>query len=163
MGFPGVEQYQRQAEQLGLSDRVSFPGRIPYPEAHRYLALGDIAVAPKMSLTEGNGKIYNYMAMGLPVVAFDAEPNREILGDLGVYARQGDETDFAAKVIDLLLDPERGRELGAKLREHAVESLSWNARIHELLAVYERVLPHRSREASGKFASSPARRTSTDD
>jgi glycosyltransferase involved in cell wall biosynthesis len=163
MGFPGVEQYQRQAEQLGLSESVSFPGRIPYPEAHRYLALGHVAVAPKMSLTEGNGKIYNYMAMGLPVVAFDAEPNREILGDLGIYARHGDEADLAAKVIDLLRDPERGHGLGTELRAHAVESLSWNARVHELLAVYDRVLAHRSPEHGGQFAPNRARRTSSDD
>jgi glycosyltransferase involved in cell wall biosynthesis len=163
MGFPGVEQYQHQAEQLGLGDRVSFPGRISYPEAHRYLALGDIAVAPKMSLTEGNGKIYNYMAMGLPVVAFDAEPNREILGDLGVYARPGDEDDFAAKVIDLLRDQERGRALGTALRAHAVEALSWDARVHELLAVYDRVLARQSPEPGAKIAPSPAGRTSSDD
>jgi glycosyltransferase involved in cell wall biosynthesis len=163
MGFPGVEQYQRQAEQLGLGDRISFPGRIPYPEAHRYLALGDVAVAPKMSLTEGNGKIYNYMAMGLPVVAFDADANREILGDLGIYARHGDEADFAAKVIEVLNNPERGRALGAELRAHAVEALSWNARVHELLAVYDRVLARRSADPTTQFAPSPVSRTSTDD
>lgn len=163
MGFPGVEQYQRQAEQLGLSDRISFPGRIPYPEAHRYLALGDIAVAPKMSLTEGNGKIYNYMAMGLPVVAFDAEPNREILGNLGIYARLGDEADFAAKVIELMSETERACSLGAELRVHAVDTLSWNTRVHELLAVYDRVLARRSPAPGGQLAPSPARRTSTDD
>lgn len=163
MGFPGVEQYQRQAEQLGLSDRVSFPGRIPYSEAHRYLALGDLAVAPKMSLTEGNGKIYNYMAMGLPVVAFDAEPNREILGDLGIYARHGDEDDFAARVIDLLNNRERGRVLSAELRAHAVEQLSWDARVHELLAVYDRVLARRSADLTAQFAPRPVRRTSSDD
>jgi len=101
--------------------------------------------------------------MGLPVVAFDAEPNREILGDLGIYARRGDAVDFAAKVIDLLDNPERGRALGAELRAHAVESLSWNARVHELLAVYDRVLASRSTEAGKQFAPSPARRTSTDD
>ncbi|HVX29337.1 MAG TPA: glycosyltransferase family 4 protein [Nitrolancea sp.] len=163
MGFPGVEQYQRQAEQLGLSDRVSFPGRIPYPEAHRYLALGDIAVAPKMSLTEGNGKIYNYMAMGLPVVAFDAEPNREILGDLGIYAGHGDEADFAAKVIDLLQNREYVQKLGAELRAHAVEALSWNARAHELLAVYDRVLKRGVADPAATFAPVSARRASTDD
>ncbi len=142
MGFPGVEQYQRLAEQLGLSQHVSFPGRIPYSEAHRYLALGDVAVAPKMSLTEGNGKIYNYMAMGLPVVAFDAAPNREILGDLGVYGRFGDATDFADNVISLLRQPEKARDLGRRLRERAEADLSWNERILDLLDVYDSVLRH---------------------
>ena len=163
MGFPGVEQYQHQAEQLGLAERVSFPGRIPYPEAHQYLALGDIAVAPKMSLTEGNGKIYNYMAMGLPVVAFDAEPNREILGDLGIYARHGNQADFASKVIDLLNNPDRGQALGAELRNHAVESLSWNARVHELLTVYDRALTRKSPGPAPQVATGSAGRTSSVD
>jgi glycosyltransferase involved in cell wall biosynthesis len=103
------------------------------------------------------------MAMGLPVVAFDADANREILGDLGIYARHGDEADFAAKVIDVLNNPERGRTLGAELRAHAVEALSWNARVHELLAVYDRVLARRSADPTTQFTPSPVRRTSTDD
>ena len=71
MGFPGVDTYRSQAGALGLNGYVSFPGRIPYADAPRFLAVGDVAVAPKLSLTEGAGKIGNYMAMGLPVVTFD--------------------------------------------------------------------------------------------
>ncbi len=143
MGFPGVERYQQMAEQLGLSGRISFPGRIPYIDAHRYLALGDVAVAPKMSLTEGNGKIYNYMAMGLPVVAFDAAPNREILADLGVYATLGDESEFADRVLSLLRSPQTRAELGQRLRGHTERTMSWSDRINDLLAVYGEVLPER--------------------
>ena len=164
MGFPGVEQYQTLAEQLGLGTRVSFPGRIPYQQAHRYLALGDVAVAPKMSLTEGNGKIYNYMAMGLPVVAFDAEPNREILGDLGIYARHGDSDDFAARVIEVLNLPDQGQALGEQLRRHAIEELSWSARVQELLAVYDGVLrrpvPDRTTQTVVRTASNSRRSSS---
>ncbi len=156
MGFPGVERYQQMAEQLGLSGRISFPGRIPYMEAQRYLALGDVAVAPKMSLTEGNGKIYNYMAMGLPVVAFDAAPNREILGDLGRYATRGDEADFAAQVVALLQSPEIRADVGKRLRSHTVRTMSWTDRIDDLLAVYQEVLPERG------FAILPANSTRTD-
>jgi glycosyltransferase involved in cell wall biosynthesis len=80
MGFPGVDSYRDQADRLDLNGFVTFPGRIPYPDAPRYLALGDVAVAPKLSATEGAGKIGNYMAMGLPVVAFDTPVSREYLG-----------------------------------------------------------------------------------
>ena len=140
MGFPGVERYQRMAEELGLAGHVSFPGRIPYTEAHRYLALGDVAVAPKMSLTEGNGKIYNYMSMGLPVVAFDAVPNREILGDLGVYARLGDADDLARGVTNVLSRPQFAAELSTGLRSRAVREMSWSERVDDLLDVYQEAL-----------------------
>ncbi|HEX3723738.1 MAG TPA: glycosyltransferase family 4 protein [Nitrolancea sp.] len=166
MGFPGVEQYQQLAQQLGLDDRVSFPGRIPYADAHRYLGLGDVAVAPKMSLTEGNGKIYNYMSMGLPVVAFDAEPNREILGDLGIYARHGDAEDFASQVIALLDRPDRGKTLGNDLRSHTVAELSWETRVIELLDIYGKVLPQSAPllpRRRAKSQRSSAQRSSTED
>ncbi|CCF83330.1 glycosyltransferase family 4 protein [Nitrolancea hollandica] len=154
MGFPGHEDYRIMAEGLDLGGRVSFPGRIPYLDAHRYLALGEIAVAPKMSLTEGNGKLYNYMAMGLPVVAFDAPANREILGDLGVYAHHGDTRDFAGKLIDLLEQPKQAATLGLRLRERAVRRLAWKQRVGELLAVYETLLQPDRKVDDGKRATS---------
>lgn len=153
MGFPGNEDYRIMAEELGLGQRMSFPGRVPYLDAHRYLALGEIAVAPKMSLTEGNGKLYNYMAMGLPVVAFDAPANHEILGDLGVYARHGDTRDFAGKLIDLLEHPEQAAALGIRLRGRAIHRLAWKNRIGELLAVYE-TLFQPTRKANDRAKSS---------
>ncbi|MGD8465418.1 MAG: glycosyltransferase family 4 protein, partial [Anaerolineae bacterium] len=90
MGYPNVQAYQRRARQMGIAEHVRFPGRIDYDQASRYLALGEVAVGPKLSETESNGKLYNYMACALPTVAFDTPVSREILGDLGVYAPRGD-------------------------------------------------------------------------
>ncbi len=157
MGFPGVERYQRMAEELELAGHVSFPGRIPYTEAHRYLALGDVAVAPKMSLTEGNGKIYNYMSMGLPVVAFDAPSNREILGDLGVYAQLGDADDLARNVVDVLGRPDFATDLSASLRLRAVREMSWSDRVEELVDVYHEALGWATADAKVEVTGRQAR------
>lgn len=140
MGFPGNEAYYHEAQRLGLSRHTSFPGRISYHEAHRYLNVADVAVAPKMSLTEGNGKLYNYMSMGLPVVAFDAPANREILGEHGIYAEHGSAEDLAEKLLRTLRHPREAEKTGRTLRCVAEESLSWKARVNELLAAYRRVL-----------------------
>ena len=48
--------------------------------------LGDIGIAPKISATEGSGKLLAYMAASLPVVAFDTPVHREYLGNMGLYA-----------------------------------------------------------------------------
>ena len=56
---------------------MTFTGKILYEDAPRYLALGDIATAPKISATEGSGKILNYMALGLPTVAFTMPVSQE--------------------------------------------------------------------------------------
>jgi glycosyltransferase involved in cell wall biosynthesis len=139
MGFPGVEMYRQQARSLGLSGHVTFTGKIPYHEAPEYLALGDVAVAPKISATEGSGKLLNYMAMGLPTVAFDVPVSREYLNELGVYAQPRDISSLADALESLLLNPERAEALGALLRQRAIEQYSWTAAGRMIMDVYDQV------------------------
>lgn len=143
MGYPDPGSYRAYAESLGIGDRVTLPGRILYKDLHSYLALGDVAVAPKMSNTEGNGKISNYMAMGLPIVAFDTPVNREMLGERAAYARFGSVDDLAAQLVRVLEDHELARRLAAQAREHALATLSWEAGARQIDAIYEQVLAAR--------------------
>ncbi len=144
MGFPGVDSYRAQADRLGLNGYVSFPGRIPYADAPRFLALGDVAVAPKLSATEGAGKIGDYMAIALPTVTFDTPISREYLGELGVYAQRGDSRSLAGKLREVLDNPEYYLKVGRQLRDHCVRNLSWSAAIDDIEAVYERATVRRA-------------------
>jgi glycosyltransferase involved in cell wall biosynthesis len=137
MGYPNVETYQAQATQLGVSDAVTFTDRVPYQDAPRYLALGDIAVAPKISATEGSGKILNYMSMALPTAAFDTPVSREYLGDWGLYASERTPSALA-KILGQMLDmpvAERAA-LGRRLRERVSSLFSWERVGEQMVAVY---------------------------
>jgi len=140
-GFPGVEHYRRQAADLGLTPQdVVFTGKVPYETAPQHLALGDIAIAPKLSATEGSGKILNYMAMSLPVVAYDSPVSREYLDNLGVFAAPlGDAAALAEALASLLRDPDKGRAAGVRLREYAARHFSWERTGRQLLQVYEKL------------------------
>ncbi len=138
-GFPGNEDYRRQAEALGLGRHTSFPGRIPYEDAERFLALGDIAISPKRSETEGNGKLYNYAAIGLPTIAFDTPANREILANLALYPSAQTPEALEEAILTLIRRPQEAARRGQALRERALQHLSWSARLDELLRVYERL------------------------
>ncbi|MCS7054836.1 MAG: glycosyltransferase family 4 protein [Thermoflexales bacterium] len=140
MGYPGADFWQQIAAAAGALPEVVFTGRVAYPEAPRMLALGDLAVAPKLSLTEGSGKILNYMAMGLPTVAFDTPAQREYLGRFGVYAPIGDSEALACRVADLLDQPERRRMLGRQLRQIAVHQFSWERAAITMTAMYRHLL-----------------------
>jgi glycosyltransferase involved in cell wall biosynthesis len=144
MGFPNIPHYQQLAADLGVADRVTFTGKVIYEQAPAHLALGDVAVAPKLSTTEGCGKILNYMAMTLPTVAFDLPVTREYLGTLGVYAREtGDPAALADAIAGLLDDPDRRAGLGQKLRERARSHFSWERAGKQLLNIYDGVLDAR--------------------
>ena len=139
MGYPGVQGYQAYAQALGLSDYVTFTGRVPYEEAPKMLALGDVAVAPKISTTEGSGKVLNYMAMALPTVAFDTPVHREYLGESGIYAERG-RADALAGALSWVLDHEsQGREIGAQLRERVQTLFSWDHAGRLIEKVYDHV------------------------
>lgn len=141
MGYPNVERYRALAQALGAAPWVTFTGRVDYGELPEHLAVGEVAVTAKLSATEANGKILNYMACGLPVVAFDTPVNRELLGPLGVYATPvGDPGAFAEALVGLLRDRPRALALGQALRARVQQAFDCSSLVRPLLAGYHWVL-----------------------
>jgi glycosyltransferase involved in cell wall biosynthesis len=137
MGYPGLERYRRQAYDLQILDNVTFTGRVPYGDLPAYLSLADVAVSAKRSTTEANGKLLNYMAMGLPTVAADTPIARELLGEQGVYAAPRDVAGLADELLALLDDRPRRQALGARLRDRVVREFSWDAFGARLTGLYD--------------------------
>jgi glycosyltransferase involved in cell wall biosynthesis len=125
VGYPDEQTYREKAKALGIEKWVHFTGKISYEDVPRYLALSDVAVSPKISASEANLKLFSYMAMGVPTVVFDTPINREILGDIGVYARMGDVESLAAALISVLEDRLGAKELGERARQKATADYSW--------------------------------------
>ncbi len=154
MGFPGVHLYERQAEALGIRARVIFTGRVSYHQLPSYLAVGDVAAAPKLSLSEGCGKLLNYMALALPTVAFDTPVAREYLGTDGLLAERGSVGDLARQLVQAL-DVAAGRAepealgTGNRLRQRAVRLFEWRAAGQQIVRIYRDVLgePARAQRA----------------
>lgn len=139
MGFPHMQKYQRKAGALGIGRRVIFTGPVSYFELPEWLALGDAAVSLKLSQTEGNVKLLNYMAMGLPVVALDTPVGREYLGDAGVFIPQGDGQALAEVVCRLASRPAERWALGQRLRQRAVSGFRLSRAVESIEAVYAEV------------------------
>ena len=102
MGFP-VEEAKELAKEIGVEDRITFTGKIPYEKAPSYLKLGDVAVSPKtLESGEANAKIYNYISMNLPVVCFDIPETRQIQKEYPqakmILAKEKDIKDLARKI-----------------------------------------------------------------
>jgi glycosyltransferase involved in cell wall biosynthesis len=143
MGYPNAETYRARAEELGIAGHVTIPGRVEYDRAPHYLGLGDIAVSGKLSTTEANGKLYNYIACGLPTVVFDSPVSREILGDLGTYAVHGDAASLAAEILWLLEHPDERLARGQALRAKAVSDYSWERAGRQLESLYRELISER--------------------
>jgi glycosyltransferase involved in cell wall biosynthesis len=143
MGFPDVERYRRMAGSLGVGQRVTFTGAVPFEQSPWLLALGDVALAPKLSATEGSGKLLTYMASALPVVAFDTPVHREYLGDLGYFAPPGDAAGLAAAVERALNHPAEAARRGERLRAAAISRYTWQHAAVQIEQVYASLLAER--------------------
>lgn len=138
MGYPDEERYKKISEDWDISQYITFTGRVSYWEIYDYLALGTIAVSPKFldSGGEANIKLYNYIAAGLPTVVFDYIVNREILGNLGIYARPKDPVSLGDCIIKLLDDDELRHDLVERLKAIDIEKYSWRDSTNKLLQAY---------------------------
>lgn len=140
MGFPHVPHYRSMAQALGIAEDVRFTGAVAYDEAPAYLALGDVAVAPKQSETEGSGKLLPYMATGLPIVAADIPAHRQYLEEEGLYFPAGD-TEALAEALrrSLAEDHAWRRRVGECLRGRVSARYLWSHAATQVEAVYHEV------------------------
>lgn len=139
VGYPNIEKYKAVAERDGTAGSVRFLGKVRFDELPGLLALAPVGLAPKISMSEGDGKVYNYMAMGMATVAFDRNISREILGNTGIYAKLGDAGDFADKVLFCLDNPEKAASLGKSARERAAVQLSYDCSVDKIIAFYKKM------------------------
>ena len=139
MGFPEAA-YRQKAGQMNISEFVTFTGRVSYSDAPLLLSAGDIAISPKLSDTEANGKLLNYMACALPVIAFDNRVNREILGEEGIYAENGSVDSLVNWMNAALNDLDTMKKTGERLHERALHLHSWESRVNQLDSFYRKLL-----------------------
>ena len=90
-----------------------------------------------MSATEGSGKLLNYMAVGLPTIAFDTPVSREYLGYAGRYAPQMTPDSFAVTLNHLLDASDEWPELGDMLRKRVCANFSWERAGEQLSEIYD--------------------------
>lgn len=136
IGYPNIEKYQAICKKRSIADKTFFLGRVDYHSLPKYLSLANIAIAPKISITEGDGKIYNYMAMGMLTIAWDRSVSREILAETGIFAEYKNPKALADKIIWAIKNPDARKLLGTASRERAVANLSWDAVGKRINAVY---------------------------
>jgi len=105
-------------QQLGLSKRVTFVGRIAHKDLPSYYAAADVFVLP--SITEGVPKaLLEAMAMGRPIVTTKVGGIKDLAEgkDNMLFAKVGDEEDLAKKILTVLEDDKLATQLGHRARQ----------------------------------------------
>jgi glycosyltransferase involved in cell wall biosynthesis len=132
------------SHELGLSDQVTFTGRIPDEDLLRYLSTADVCLSPDplnpLNDVSTMNKIMEYMAMARPIVSFELREARVSAGEAAVYAPANEESEFAKRISYLLDNPDERRRMGELGQARVSGPLSWDHSRIALLAAYEAAL-----------------------
>ncbi len=133
------------AHKLRLDDYLLFTGWLEKSELQRYLNSADLALSPDPS-NELNDrstmiKTMEYMAMGLPIVAFDLPETRYSAQEAALYAHANSVTDFTDKIEHLLADEKLRLRMGQAGRERIETTLCWEHVSEHLWQAYKTLFP----------------------
>jgi glycosyltransferase involved in cell wall biosynthesis len=138
------------AASLGLEPFVDFTGWISEPEVFRYLATADVGLDASLQVEVSPVKAMEYMAFGLPFVAFDLQETRALGADAGTYAPPGDIAALGRAVDDLLRDGDRRGAMGRAGRERVGSALAWDRQAKRYVGVIEDLIAGRRAHRPGR-------------
>jgi glycosyltransferase involved in cell wall biosynthesis len=125
---------------LGLEDSVRFTGHVETAELDALYRDCRVFVFPSTVETFGN-PLLEAMAAGAPIAASKAAAMPEVLGEGGVMFDPGDAGDMAAKIEQLLTDPELCRTLG-QIAVKRAQSFTWPETARQTLGVLRQAAGH---------------------
>jgi glycosyltransferase involved in cell wall biosynthesis len=142
---PSLPALKAMCAEMGLDPYVTFAGRAPDAEMFEILSTADVCVNPDrvnaMNDFSTMNKIMEYMALEKPIVQFDVVEGRVSAQEASLYAAKNDPVDLAAKIVELLDDPDRRQTMGRLGRERVFRDLSWQTQISSLIAAYRKSRP----------------------
>jgi len=137
---------QRQAEALGIADKVIFTGLVPPGEVARYVGIMDCLA--HLSYREALSRaLPQALAAGKPVIAYDFDGADEVCieNETGFIVRTGDIAGAAQKLRLLAADPALRERLGKAGQRFVRENFSVEKMVADQYAVYQRLMAERGR------------------
>ena len=110
------ESLKELTARTGVEESITFTGLVPFEQIPEMLFESDIGIVPiiKDDFTDimAPNKLFEYVAMKIPVIAPDIRGIRDFFSDASVmYFRSDDEKDLARCIVDLRKDPARREAL----------------------------------------------------
>lgn len=141
---PGRAQLENYAQMHDLNGAVTFTGNVPYDDIPRYITAMDIAVAPYIpseNFYYSPIKIFEYMAMGKPVVGGRIGQVEEVIanGETGVLFEPGNIAALQAALAQLVSDSPLCRRLGENARAWVETERTWDNNARQVVQIAESI------------------------
>jgi glycosyltransferase involved in cell wall biosynthesis len=134
------EELRQRVTELELDEYVTMPGRVSDDVVFAHFSTADVGLSPDphspLNDVSTMNKTMEYLAFGVPVVAFDLPETMVSGGDAAVYVTDGEPTSYAAAIAGLLDDPHRRRVMAIEGRQRVEDVLAWRHQAPAYVGVY---------------------------
>jgi len=136
---PDKQTLEALATELGIAERVSFTGRLPFEDIPTYLRAADMFSFASVTETQGLVTI-EAMAAGLPVVAVDGSGTHDIVdhGKDG-FLVENDSNALATAISEMLCNPQQMKQFGINALKKA-KTFDINRLAKQMVKVYEQAI-----------------------
>lgn len=142
---PEKERIVNMVKEIGMESNFLFPGKVSHDKIPEYLAASDILVSiynqelyREVNLTT---KLYEYMAMGKPVIVYGVKEGELKHNVNGLLLKKWDciESDLSGYCKKLLKNKRKGLEIGRKARL-TVSKFSWRSRAESINKMFTEIM-----------------------
>ncbi len=137
-----VPSLMEKSRNMGLEENVKFIGWQPHDKLARFLALAKICIIPQPNNDFINTtiphKMFEYMAMGKPLLVSDALPLKRIISETsaGEWFHSGNSASFAEKAAGMMISE---KDYGANGKHWVKEKYNWQIESENLINLYYRL------------------------
>lgn len=142
--YPALRAY---VEERGIGSQVVMTGRVAHDQVPGLLAAMDLAILPSAGDYTSPVKLFEFMACGIPPVAPDFAPIREVLeeGRTGWMFRAGDLDAAVERVLAHSADGEVLAAVGRNARDYVGRERQWRNNVLQLAEFHRGLLAERGR------------------
>lgn len=145
----GLPNVRKIVKENGVRNNCIFTGIVPQEEGPAHMAACDILVSPHVDNKDGSRffgsptKLFEYMAMGRPILASNLEQIGEVLShnETAWLLPPGDPKALADGIYKLLNDDRLCKKLASASRKAAVEKHTWLHHTQKILDALNRLCP----------------------
>jgi glycosyltransferase involved in cell wall biosynthesis len=139
---PDREKLEDLAAELGIADRVEFPGRLPFDRIPALLKAADLFGFASVTETQGMVTM-EALAAGLPVAAVEAAGTRDVITDgIDGILTDNDPAALAVAIRTILEDPDRSQTFRTAATRKA-ESFDIDYLTSRMVDVYRQAIEDR--------------------
>jgi glycosyltransferase involved in cell wall biosynthesis len=144
---PEMNWLTQELARRGITERFHLKDFIPHSEVASELSKAKVGIIPLPNLPKFQNnipqKLFEFMALGMPVVLSDLPPSRPFVGDgrPAIMVAPEDHGAYADALIRLLRNPRLREEMGREGRKRVMEEYNWEKESQKLLNLYRELLP----------------------